>query len=135
MDLRRTCIVIALIGASGVSILAPVHAQRPLAVTHVAVVDGSADTARTDQTVVVVGARIVAVGPATLVKPPTGARVIDARGNVVKEIGWRQAGAINAVLPPAANSATVFARLGNAIPLVLGLLLIAGGIVLGRRRR
>lgn len=80
MALRRTCIVIALIGASGVSILAPVHAQRPLAVTHVAVVDGSADTARTDQTVVVVGARIVAVGPATLVKPPTGARVIDARG-------------------------------------------------------
>ena len=67
---------------------------------------------------------------------PTGiSAVIDARGNVVKKLKWRQAGVIDAVLPPAANSATVFARFGNAIPLLLGLLLIAGGIVLGRRRR
>jgi apolipoprotein N-acyltransferase len=67
---------------------------------------------------------------------PTGiSAVIDARGNVVKQIGWRQAGAIDAVLPPAANSAPPFARLGNAIPLVLAILLIAGGIVLSRRRR
>jgi LPXTG-motif cell wall-anchored protein len=29
----------------------------------------------------------------------------------------------------------VFARWGNAIPLALALLLIAGGIVLGRKRR
>ena len=42
---------------------------------------------------------------------------------------------IDAVLPPAAKSATVFARFGNAIPLLLGFLLIAGGIALGRRRR
>jgi apolipoprotein N-acyltransferase len=67
---------------------------------------------------------------------PTGiSAVIDARGNVVKHIGWHQAAAIDAVLPPAANSAPPFARWGNAIPLFLSLLLIAGGIVLGRRRR
>ena len=67
---------------------------------------------------------------------PTGvSAVIDARGNVVKQIGWRQAGAIDAVLPPAANSPPPFARFGNAIPLLLSLLLIAGGIVLGRKRR
>jgi apolipoprotein N-acyltransferase len=67
---------------------------------------------------------------------PTGiSAVIDARGNVVKEVPWRQAGAIDAVLPPAANSPPLFARWGNAIPLLLGLLLIAGGIVLGRKRR
>jgi apolipoprotein N-acyltransferase len=67
---------------------------------------------------------------------PTGiSAVIDARGNVVKQIGWHQAAAIDAVLPPAANSAPPFARWGNAIPLFLSLLLIAGGIVLGRRRR
>jgi apolipoprotein N-acyltransferase len=67
---------------------------------------------------------------------PTGiSAVIDARGNVVKHIGWRQAGAIDAVLPPAANAPPPFARFGNAIPLLLSFLLIAGGIVLGRKRR
>ena len=67
---------------------------------------------------------------------PTGiSAVIDARGNVVKQIGWHQAGAISAVLPAAANAPPLFARFGNAIPLLLGLLLIAGGIVLGRKRR
>ena len=67
---------------------------------------------------------------------PTGiSAVIDARGNVVKEIPWRQAGFIDAVLPPAADAPPLFARWGNAIPLFLGVLLIAGGIVLGRKRR
>jgi apolipoprotein N-acyltransferase len=61
--------------------------------------------------------------------------VIDARGNVVKELPWRTAGVIDAVLPPAANSATPFARLGNLIPLLIGFGLLIGGIVLGRRRR
>ena len=67
---------------------------------------------------------------------PTGiSAVIDARGNVVKQVDWRRAGVIDAVLPPAANSATPFARFGNLIPLLLGLLLVAAGIVLHRRRR
>ena len=67
---------------------------------------------------------------------PTGiSAVIDARGNIVKALPWRTPGVIDAVLPPAANSAPLFARIGNAIPLLLGLLLIAGGIVLGRKRR
>jgi len=67
---------------------------------------------------------------------PTGiSAVIDGRGNVVKELGWRTAGVIDSVIPPAANSPPPFARFGNAIPLVLALLLIAGGIVLGRKRR
>ena len=67
---------------------------------------------------------------------PTGiSAVIDARGNVVNQIGWRKAGAIDVVLPPAANSPTVFARFGNSIPLLLGFALIFVGIVLGVRRR
>ena len=67
---------------------------------------------------------------------PTGiSAVIDGRGNLVKSQPWRTAGAIDAVLPPAANSPPPFARFGNVIPLVLGFLLIIGGIVLGRRRR
>ena len=67
---------------------------------------------------------------------PTGiSAVIDGRGNIVKSLPWRQAGVIDAVLPPAANSPPPFARLGNIIPLTLGFLLIMSGIVLGRRRR
>ncbi|MBV8907675.1 MAG: apolipoprotein N-acyltransferase [Sphingomonas sp.] len=67
---------------------------------------------------------------------PTGiSAVIDGRGNLVKSQPWRTAGAIDAVLPPAANSPTPFARFGNVIPLVLGFLLIIGGIVMSRRRR
>src|SRR5206468_3600351 len=67
---------------------------------------------------------------------PTGiSAVIDGRGNLVKALPWRTAGVIDAVLPPAADSAPIFARFGNSIPLALGFLLIFGGIVLGRRRR
>ncbi len=67
---------------------------------------------------------------------PTGiSAVIDARGNVVKEIAWGKAGVIDAVLPASANAPPLFARFGNSIPLLLGVLLIAGGIVLSRRRR
>jgi apolipoprotein N-acyltransferase len=67
---------------------------------------------------------------------PTGiSGVIDGRGAVVKQLPWRTAGVIDAVLPPPANSATLFARLGNSIPLVLGFAFIFAGIVLGRRRR
>jgi apolipoprotein N-acyltransferase len=66
---------------------------------------------------------------------PTGiSAVIDGRGQIVNSLPWRKAGVIDAVLPPAANSATIFARFGNAIPLILGFLLMFGGIVLGRRR-
>jgi len=67
---------------------------------------------------------------------PTGiSAVIDGRGNIVKSLPWRQAGVIDAVLPPPANSPPPFARFGNIIPLGLGFLLIVGGIVLRRRRR
>src|SRR4051794_3600069 len=67
---------------------------------------------------------------------PTGiSAVIDGHGNVVKELPWRTAGVIDAVLPPAAASPPLFARFGNVIPLLLGFALVFGGIVLGRRRR
>jgi apolipoprotein N-acyltransferase len=67
---------------------------------------------------------------------PTGiSAVIDARGDVVKQLPWRTPGVIDAVLPPAANSPPVFARFGNTIPILLGFALLLGGIVLGRRRR
>src|SRR4051812_6514904 len=67
---------------------------------------------------------------------PTGiSAVIDARGHVVKSLPLGTAGVIDAVLPPAANSATVFARFGNLLPLLLGFAVLFAGIVLGLRRR
>jgi len=67
---------------------------------------------------------------------PTGiSAVIDAKGNVVSSIGRNKAGVIDSVIPPAAPGSTMFARFGNSIPILLGLLLIFGGIVLGRRQR
>ena len=67
---------------------------------------------------------------------PTGiSAVIDGRGKLIKTLPWHAAGVIDAVIPPAADSPTPFARFGNIIPLILGFLLIISGIVLGRRRR
>ena len=68
---------------------------------------------------------------------PTGiSAVIDARGNVVQSLPWRTAGVIDAVLPPAANSADRCSP-GSAMSsrCCSASLLIIGGIVLGRRRR
>ncbi len=62
---------------------------------------------------------------------PTGiSALIDAHGNVVKQIGWRKAGVIDAYLPPAAPQPTLFARLGNLIPVLLSALLLIGAIAL-----
>ena len=67
---------------------------------------------------------------------PTGiSAVIDGRGRLVTQLPWRTAGVIDAVIPPAANAPTPFARFGNLIPILLGFVLIFGAIVLGRRRR
>lgn len=67
---------------------------------------------------------------------PTGiSAVIDGRGNIVKQLPWRTAGVIDAVLPPPANSAPPFARLGNIIPILLGFGFIFAGIAVGRKRR
>jgi apolipoprotein N-acyltransferase len=67
---------------------------------------------------------------------PTGiSGVIDARGEVVKQLPWRTAGVVDAVIPPPANAPPPFARLGNALSLVLAFALLFAGIVLGRSRR
>lgn len=51
-----------------------------IAIEHVTVIDGTGAPARADQTVVVAGERIVAVGPAASTPVPRGARRIDGRG-------------------------------------------------------
>jgi apolipoprotein N-acyltransferase len=49
--------------------------------------------------------------------------VIDADGRVLASLAWRRAGVIDGHLP-AARPPTPFARFGNALPLLLALLLI-----------
>src|SRR3569832_1028615 len=61
-----------------VSVNAPV-----VALTHARVVDGTGAAAREDQTIVIQGDRINAVGSAGTVKVPAGAQVVDLTGSTV----------------------------------------------------
>ena len=66
---------------------------------------------------------------------PTGiSALIDADGQVVKSLPWQTAGVIDAALPDP-RQPTLFARLGNVIPLALGFMLLIAAIALDRRAR
>ena len=66
---------------------------------------------------------------------PTGiSALVDADGALLRALPWRSAGVIDAVLPHP-RAPTSFARVGNVIPLLLGLLLLGGAIALQARRR
>ena len=58
----------------------PAAASPPLAVTRVNVVDVEGGRVLPDQTVLVAGNRIQAVGPSARTRIPAGARVVDGRG-------------------------------------------------------
>jgi imidazolonepropionase-like amidohydrolase len=80
--LRVSAIVCALIGAVA---LRPASAQQPAAssavvIQNVTVINVETGARWPDQTVVVIGNRISAVGQASAVRPPAGARVVDGRG-------------------------------------------------------
>ena len=67
------------------SLAAPAHAvagpaSSNLALTHVTVLDATANAPRLDQTVVIVDGRIAAAGPSARIKPPKDARILDAQG-------------------------------------------------------
>ncbi len=83
-------IKVAMIAAACASVTAaasPSSFVRPLpasvALTHVRVIDGSGDPTRNDQTIIVESGRIAAVGPATSVRIPDGATVLDLAGRTV----------------------------------------------------
>jgi len=58
------------------------------AITNVSVIDGTSPTSRLDQTVVVRGNRIVAVGLASATRVPPDARVVDGRGKYLVPGLW-----------------------------------------------
>jgi apolipoprotein N-acyltransferase len=67
--------------------------------------------------------RALEEGLPVLRSTPTGiSALVDADGRLVASLPWRKAGVIDARLP-AARAPTLFARLGNAMPLLFALLL------------
>jgi apolipoprotein N-acyltransferase len=67
---------------------------------------------------------------------PTGiSALVDAHGQVVKSLPWRQPGYFDAALPLPASKPTLFALYGNVIPLLIGFALVIAAIALGRRGR
>ena len=66
---------------------------------------------------------------------PTGiSAVVGPTGLIERALPWQTAGVIDATLP-APLAPTLFARLGNIIPIALGFLLLIAAIALDRRRR
>ena len=79
--------------------------------------------------------RAVEEGLPVIRATPTGiSAVIAADGRLLHSLPWQAAGRIDAVLPPA-RAPTLFARLGNVVPVLLGFLLILAGIAVKRSRR
>ncbi len=66
---------------------------------------------------------------------PTGiSALVDGAGGIMARIEQHRAGAFDARLP-AALPPTLFARVGNALPLGLALTLLVSGVAIGRRSR
>ena len=57
--------------------------SRNVALTHVKLIDGSGRPAREDQTVIVEGNRVTAVGPSATTRPAAGVQVLDLTGHTV----------------------------------------------------
>jgi imidazolonepropionase-like amidohydrolase len=60
-----------------------VRSARVLALAHVRLIDGTGAPARDDQTIVIAGDRIYAVGPSSEIVIPPGAEIRDLRGHTV----------------------------------------------------
>ena len=83
-----TPVIAAVIAAGLASSATKLGAQQTVAVTQVTVIDGNSPTPRHGQTVIVRGNRITSVGPASSVRVPPGARVVDGRGKFLVPGFW-----------------------------------------------
>jgi imidazolonepropionase-like amidohydrolase len=88
-----------------------VPAQPTLAFTHVNVVDGRSAQPRLDRTVLVQGNRIIAEAPAGSASVPSGAHVIDGRGNYLIPGLWDMH--VHTVMP--GGEATLALYVGNGV--------------------
>ncbi|WP_324808878.1 apolipoprotein N-acyltransferase [Sphingomonas sp. LY29] len=79
--------------------------------------------------------RAVEEGLPVVRSTPTGiSALVDANGRVLASIPWQTEGVIDAVLP-ATLAPTIFARVGNIIPIVIGFLLLIAAIAMSQRSR
>ena len=79
--------------------------------------------------------RALEEGLPVLRSTPTGiSAVIDAEGRLLHSLPWRTAGVIDAELP-APKPPTLFARVGNLLPFLFALLLVAIAIAVRRKER
>lgn len=77
-------LILALSQAAPQGVAPFISVQAPVvALTHVQLVDGAGAAARPDQTIILRGDRIEAVGPSSSTRPPAGATVIDLTGHTV----------------------------------------------------
>ncbi len=73
--MRRTLIALSAV----LSLAVPARAEQ-LAITHASLIDMTAEVVKRDHTVLIEDGRIIRVGPSATLKPPSGARVLDATG-------------------------------------------------------
>jgi apolipoprotein N-acyltransferase len=79
--------------------------------------------------------RALEEGLPVLRSTPTGiSAIVDGEGRLLRSLGWHLMGAIDARLPPPLPP-TLFARLGNLLPLLFALLLVAAAIAVRRKAR
>jgi cytosine/adenosine deaminase-related metal-dependent hydrolase len=79
--MRRAAASLALAAATATLASAqPAPRARPIAITRVTLIDVTGGTPRRDMTVVVTGDRITAVGPASRVRVPPAARIVNGAG-------------------------------------------------------
>jgi imidazolonepropionase-like amidohydrolase len=80
--------VAALAAVCALVVARPLAAQTPVVFTNVSVIDATDSVPRSDQTVVIRGTRISAVGPARSTPVPAGARTVDGRGRFLTPGLW-----------------------------------------------
>ena len=103
-----------------------VSVNAPLvALTHVRVVDGTGAPARDDQTIVIRGERIDAVGPTSSTRVPAGAQVLDLTGHTVipglvglHEHTWF--GGVRVSTPMGASASSLYLAMGVTTAMTAG---------------
>ena len=75
----RLALVMVFFGA-GAALIGAAAALPQLVLTHVSVIDSTANAVRPDQSVVIVNGRIAAIGPSARIKLPKDARIVDGQG-------------------------------------------------------
>ncbi len=78
--MRTFRLSLGLVLLSGAALASPARPARPIAFVHANVVPMDGDRLLRDQTVVVAGGRIAAMGPSATTLPPKGSQIVDATG-------------------------------------------------------